>query len=106
MEKGACISGAASGSCLRYSVTRISVERVRGSPKPGCEVWPGVWDLGGVGSRSHVLTVTCQSFLLGGPCTRWVRAPAQIPLAQPCSVPALALFALRFKLDHVVPSGL
>lgn len=67
VEKGACISGAASGSCLRYSVTCISVERARGSPKSGCEVWPGVWDLGGVGSRSAVLTVTCQSFLLGGP---------------------------------------
>lgn len=42
----------------------------------------------------------------GRPCTRWVRAPAQIPLTQPCSVPALALFALRFKLGDIVPSGL
>lgn len=52
MEKGACNSEAASGPYRRFFVTRIGVERARGSPKSGCEVWPEVRDIGGMGSRS------------------------------------------------------
>lgn len=48
--------------------------------------------------------MTCQSFLSGWPCTRWVRAPGWTPLTQQYSVHLLALFALVFKIGHVVDS--